>query len=671
MKQQKQLGELKGVGEKLRVQLKDIGIETITDLIDYFPRDYQDYSSTQLINELQPGPVTIKVRLSKVSGGYRRGGMHITNATAGDETGKVKVTWFNQPYRAKAIKPDVEYFISGELKFSYGTYQLVNPSLEAAGDMPANTARILPIYKERKGLKSRILRNIFIKNADIFSHIEDKLPQSVKEKNNLIDRQGALREVHIPTSTDALASARKRIGFDEVFELQLASLISKDEAKKFNSPELKFSAASTKEFISKLSFTLTDAQRKSAWDIVRDIDSPHQMNRLLQGDVGSGKTIVAGIAIEQCLRSGWQAVLMAPTEVLAKQHHKTISSLFPSDKVYFASSELTGAQKKELSAKAASSEPGIFVGTHALIQQSVEFSKLGLAVVDEQHRFGVEQRRHLLSNKVMPHLLSMTATPIPRSLALTVYGEMDVSIINELPPGRQKIETKAYSFQAAGGVDDAVAAEIKKGNQVYIICPLIEQSETISAKNAEEEYLRVKRVHLKANVALLHGRQKAEEKEQAIQDFKNKDIDILVSTTVVEVGVDVPGATLIVIEGAERFGLAQLHQLRGRVGRSSLKSSCILVTSPGAQVSNRLKAMEDTNDGFKLAEIDLEIRGPGAIYGTRQHGALDLRMASLADTRHISHVRKEARAFLDEEDINDYPALAHKVTKLRSLTQLN
>lgn len=667
----KKLIELKGVGEKVALQFREAGIESVDDLLNYFPRDYRDYSHTDKISALKPGLVTARVRFEKVKGSYRRGGMHITTASAYDDTGKIKITWFNQPYRSSSIKETEEYFVSGELEFKYGSYQLVNPSLELTSDMPKNTARILPIYPERRGVKSTQLRKIFSNNTYLFDDIDDLLPASVLGDASLISRRDALEQIHIPTSKESLDEAKKRIGFEEVFELQLAALISKQESNKWQAPKLEFDADKTKQLLSKLSFKLTNGQRKAAWAILKDIATDSPMNRLMQGDVGSGKTIVAAMAIDQCLRSGWQAALMAPTEVLAKQHYHTIKGLLGSDRVVYLSSETKAKEKTEIAEQAESGEVLLYIGTHSLIQKGVDFSKLGLAVIDEQHRFGVEQRRHLLNKQTIPHLLSMTATPIPRSLALTVYGEMDVSVIDELPPGRKKVDTTVITFNQSAKVDEQIAARTAAREQVYIICPLIEESETISAKNAEEEYRRVTKAHKSASVGLLHGKLSSAEKDKQIADFKNGKLDILVSTTVVEVGVDVPNATLIVIEGAERFGLAQLHQLRGRVGRSDKQSSCLLVTSPGAQISNRLKAMEQTNNGFELAEIDMNIRGPGAIYGTRQHGALDLRIAKLSDTKNIAYVRQQAKAFLDREDINEYPALAKKVATLRSITRLN
>ena len=656
----------------MSTSFKQAGIDTVMDLLMYFPRAYDDYSHVDNIGSIQPGQATIKVKFGDIKAGYRNGGLHITSAAASDDTGAVSVSWFNQPYRKQSLKSGTEYFVSGELEFKYGRYQFINPSLEQVSDFPKQTAKILARYPEKKNLKSRQIRKIMAEVIPLTKKLEDAIPDVVSAQEKMITKAEAVKQIHQPESQAALQMAKDRLGFEEIFELQLAALVSKKQAKQWLAPALKFDASHTKKFLSGLKFELTTAQRKSSWQILQDIEKTEPMNRLLQGDVGAGKTVVAGMAIEQCLRSGKQAALMAPTEVLANQHRSTLLKLLPKDKVVLLTSDVKGSVKKEIIERAQNGEALLFIGTHALIQQAVSFSQLGLAIIDEQHRFGVAQRQKLLNGNQMPHLLCMTATPIPRSLALTVYGDLDVSVIDELPPGRQVVETVAKPFTAVAEVDRAVAETVASGEQVYVVCPLIEESDKLDIKNAEAEYERVKKTHPKARVGLLHGRMKSADKQDALNKFKDRELDILVSTTVIEVGVDVPGATLMVIEGAERFGLAQLHQLRGRVGRSDLKSRCILVTSPGIKSTQRLRAMEQTNSGFKLAEIDLKLRGPGAVYGTRQHGQLDLRMASIGDTKYISHVREIANSFLDSHaDLSQYPALFSRINQLRSVTQLN
>ncbi len=664
--------EVKGVGPAIASSFASAGIETVLDLLMYFPRNYDDYSHIQEIGKIQPGSVTIKVKFEDIKSGYRNGGLHITTASATDGTGAVNVSWFNQPYRSQSLKTNVEYYVSGELEFKYGRYQLINPSLEQVSDLPKQTAKILATYPEKKTLKSRQIRKIILEVIDLTNKIADPLPELIVKQEKLMPKGEAIKQVHLPTSQDKLEQARRRLGFEEVFELQLAALVSMLQVKSLQAPKLEFDVDKTKAFLAGLKFKLTDAQRKAAWQILQDIDSVSPMNRLLQGDVGSGKTVVAGMAVEQCLRSGKQAVLMAPTEVLAGQHLKTLSQLLPKKSVVLLTSDTKPAEKRQILERAVAGEPLLFVGTHALIQKTVGFSQLGLAIIDEQHRFGVEQRQKLLHGKKMPHLLSMTATPIPRSLALTVYGDLDVSVIDEMPPGRTPVATVAKPFTAAQEIDRLVDETVKRGEQIYIVCPLIEESDKLSVKNVEEEYERVQRTHKNARVGLMHGKLKSPVKQQVLEDFSNKKLDIIVTTTVIEVGVDVPGASLIIIEGAERFGLAQLHQLRGRVGRSELKSRCILVTSAGIKPSQRLRAMEQSNSGFALSEIDLKLRGPGAVYGTRQHGALDLRMANITDTRFISHIRQVAKEFLDSSpDLSQYPSLTLRINQLRSLTQLN
>jgi len=666
------IDQVKGVGPALTESFTEAGIITIKDLLMYFPRTYNDYSHLEPINKIRPGPVTIKVMFVDMEAGHRTGGLHISKASAIDETGSVSVSWFNQPYRTKSLKTGVEYYVSGVLDFKYGRYQLINPSIEQVSDLPKQTAKILATYPEKKTLKSRQIRKIINEVIVLVDQIKDPLPDEIVKSEFLMPKSEAIKELHLPSSQAKLQQAKDRLGFEEVFELQLAALVSKRQAQSWLAPKLTFDSDKTKVFLSGLKFELTGAQKKAAWQILQDIESTSPMNRMLQGDVGSGKTVVAGMAIEQCLRAGKQAALMAPTEVLAVQHAKTLNDLLPPDSIVLLTSAVKPAQKREILKRAEVGEPMLFVGTHALIQQAVSFSQLGLAIIDEQHRFGVAQRQKLLNGQEMPHLLSMTATPIPRSLALTVYGDLDVSVIDEMPPGRQPVETKVLPFTSVQEVDRMIDETVARGEQVYIVCPLIEESDKMELKNVEDEFRRVRKDHAKARSSLLHGRLKSDEKQKILNDFKNRELDILVSTTVVEVGVDVPGATLMIIEGAERFGLAQLHQLRGRVGRSDLQAHCMLVTSPGMKPSARLRAMEQTNSGFKLAEIDLKLRGPGAVYGTRQHGELDLRMASLSDTKLISHIRQVAKAFLDTDvDLSQYPILFSRIKQLRSLTQLN
>lgn len=664
--------EIKGVGPALAKAFDSAGVTTVLDLLLYFPRSYDDYSHVIEVGQLKPGQVTVKVKFGNIQSGYRSGGLHITTASASDGTGEVNVSWFNQPYRSQSLKPNVEYFVSGDLDFKYGRYQLINPAIEQVSDLPKQTAKILATYPEKKTLKSRQIRKIILEVIDLSDKITDPLPETVIRQEKLMLKSQAIKQLHLPDSQEDLDKAKYRLGFEEVFELQLAALISKQQVKSWQAPKLEFDADKTKSFLAGLNFKLTDAQRKAAWQILQDIDSDNPMNRLLQGDVGSGKTVVAGMAAEQTLRSGKQAVLMAPTEVLAGQHLKTLSKLLPKKSVVLLTSDTKTTDRKDILDRAAAGESLLFIGTHALIQKTVGFKNLGLAIIDEQHRFGVEQRSRLLHGKKMPHLLSMTATPIPRSLALTVYGDLDVSIIDEMPPGRLPVETTVKAFTAAQELDRLIDATVMKNEQIYIVCPLIEESDKLSVKNVEEEYERIKLAHKNARVGLMHGRLKSPLKQQVLDDFSSKKLDIIVTTTVIEVGVDVPGASLIIIEGAERFGLAQLHQLRGRVGRSELKSRCILVTSAGVKPSQRLRAMEQSNSGFELAEIDLKLRGPGAVYGTRQHGALDLRMANITDTRFISHIRQVAKDFLDSSpDLSQYPSLTLRINQLRSLTQLN
>ena len=462
---------------------------------------------------------------------------------------------------------------------------------------------------------------------------------------------------------------------EELFVVIAASALARREHSSLKSEPIPFDESLAKNFVSSLPFTLTDAQRAASWQILKDIQAEIPTNRLLEGDVGSGKTVVAAMAAVQAARHGFQTAIIAPTEILARQHAESFEALLKEFDVQVGL--LVGGAKNKgkqsTTQQIKNGKADVVIGTHALLEPEVTFHNLGLVVVDEQHRFGVKQRAKLQAKaKKMPHLLSMTATPIPRSLALTVYGDLDVSVINEMPKGRKPIKTTIVKQATRDKTYAHIDQEIANGQQVYVICPLVEESDVLGVKSVETEHERLNSSVFKhRSIGLLHGRMKSAEKEQVMQDFIDKKYDILVSTTVVEVGVDVPNASIIMIEGAERFGLAQLHQLRGRVGRSDIQSYCYLVPTTDKNISKRLRAMQNTYDGFRLAELDLELRGPGAIYGTRQHGQLDLRFAKLSDTRLISKVRSDVKTFLDNDSLSDYPELMKKINAARAVTQLN
>lgn len=672
------ISELKGVGDETANNLASLGIRTIGDLIDNVPRRYEDYSNLSSISRLSPGKVTLEAQIGQVRGRYVRRGMHITEAIASDKTGSVRLVWFNQPYREKHLKAGKDYFISGDYGLRRGRFSILNPSIELASDFPVNTARIVPIYKQARSIKSptlrKLIREALLQNRGLPEH----LPEWLISKHGFVSYEQAVHEMHFPSSAKDLQKAKERLAFEEVFELTLAALLNKHELYKDTAIAIRFKQKLAKDFVAKLPFKLTDAQRKTVWRVYQDMSRTQPMNRLIEGDVGSGKTVVAAMAALMALEQGFQAAVMAPTEIVARQHAETLFNLLSNvgygEQVGLLIGSLSTKQKETVQKRIAKGDIGLMVGTHALIAEKVDMHKLGLIIIDEQHRFGVQQRKKLQAKAGhMPHVLHMTATPIPRSLALTLYGELDISVLDEMPPGRQPIITEICSPNSRKQLYEKVDAQIEHGRQVFVVCPLITESEAVSSLSAEEVYEQLSKKDFKhRKVALLHGRMKPTEKEKTMQNFKDGKYDILVSTTVVEVGVDVPNASIMLIEGVERFGLAQIHQLRGRVGRGQYQSYCYLMMSDSQSPGPRLRALENTNDGFKLAELDLQLRGPGAIYGTVQHGILDLRVAKLTDVKLISAARAAAQMFIDQgEVLKRYPHLEHKVSSLRAITNLN
>jgi ATP-dependent DNA helicase RecG len=670
--------ELKGVGPELAKKLAVLHIKTINDLIEHFPRRYEDYSDISEVKNLKPGAVTIQAKISSVAGRYVRKGMHITEAIASDDTASVRLVWFNQPYRAGAIKSGQDYYIGGEYALRRSRFSIANPSVELVSDFPVNTARIIPVYRETRGLKSNQVRRLIREALGLVNKLPDHLPDWVLKEQKLFDYKKAVHEIHFPSSASALAAAKKRLGFEEIFQLTLAALLNKQEISREKGLKIPFNENLAKQFVASLPFRLTDAQRKIIWRIYQDMESAQPMNRLIEGDVGSGKTVVAAMAALMAMEQGFQVALMAPTEILARQHAETMSKLLAEVKydnhVGLLLGSLKPAAKNLIQQKISSGEVRLIVGTHALISEKVDMHRLGLIIIDEQHRFGVDQRKKLQAKAGhMPHVLHMTATPIPRSLALTLYGELDISIIDELPPGRQVIKTKVVSPVSKSMLYEQLDKELAAGRQMFVVCPVITETDASQGMSAEEVFKQLAEKDFKhRRVALLHGRMKTAEKEKIMTNFLARQYDILVSTTVIEVGVDIPNASIMLIIGAERFGLAQIHQLRGRVGRGAHQSYCFLMLGDRKVPLQRLRALESTTDGFKLAELDLKLRGPGAIYGTLQHGALDLRIADLSDIRLIAAARQSAQEFINKnESLKKFPHLHSRVNQLRSITNLN
>ena len=685
---------LKGIGPKTAEILKKAGIRTVRDFFYNLPRDYDSYSAPVSINEMRPGKVVLKGKIDSLTTRHaRRRNLTITEGMIHDNTGAVKVVWFNQGYRVRQFVPDREYYFMGNFELKNGRFQLTSPSAALASDVEASGG-LTPVYVAHGGIKSHIFRRLMIASRDKFNEIPDLLP--VKPGK----RKEALFQAHFPEMMADVASAREYLAYEELFELILAAKLNRRENEKLKATVVPFKVDKIREFVGKLPFKLTNAQRKAAWEIFQNMEQGTPMNRLLQGDVGSGKTMVAALSAYEVALSGGQVALLAPTAILATQHFESLSSLLGSFGLKVAL--LTGATKKkaELKKQILSGEIDLVIGTHALLTDDTEFSKLELVIIDEQHRFGVEQRQKLVLKSptgLAPHLLSMTATPIPRSLQLTVFGDLDVSILDELPAGRQPIKTeiiaevdsreKLYPKMVEimhRAPDKKGRGDKMHGQQIYWICKAIEDGnladsiKNTGSRNASEitsvkmRTRRLKEVFPKAKIEFLHGKMKPAEKDAVMERFSAGEIDILVSTTVVEVGVDVPNATLMVVENAESYGLAQLHQLRGRVGRGSETAYCYLLTSGDAGPTRRLRELEKSCDGFYLAEVDLKMRGPGEIYGALQHGALDLRIASLSDTKLIARAQIDVMEFLkNPENMLKYTELMNIISKYQQITTLN
>jgi len=670
------LGQVKGVGEKTGAQFESANIRTINDLITFLPRAYDDFSHVTAIADIKPGKLTIKARCEKIATRPVRRGLRITTATLADETGKLQAVWFNQPYRETQLKTGEEFYFSGDFEFNYNKYQLSNPSAEKVSDMPIQTDRILPTYRAIHGLKTTLVRKILGELRPLMTMLPETLPATLVKSEKLVSHSDAVLGMHFPETIEDISKAKERIAFEELFALLLASQMNRIENAKLQGWHIPFEQSVVKSFVSGLPFELTGAQRIAAWDILQDFEKQVPMNRLLQGDVGSGKTVVAGLAARQAAHEGFQTAVMAPTEILASQHAETLNRLLSpfGVRVGLLTGSVKGKAREALYAAITSGDVDVVVGTHALIQGGVQFHRLGFVVIDEQHRFGVNQRQELLKkSEHMPHLLAMTATPIPRSLALTVYGELDVSVLNERPKDRKDIATKIWSPNSRPQLYKLIEEQLVAGRQAYVICSLIDGNPDNELKSVQTEFKRLDQAIFKhRKIGSLHGKMKSSEKEEVMRQFSTGEVEILVSTTVVEVGVDVPNATVILIEDADRFGLAQLHQLRGRVGRSSYQSYCYLMVSSSKAPSQRLKEVEKSNDGFHLAEVDMRLRGPGEIYGRAQHGELNLQVATLADTKMIARAQKAAKAFAAEgTDLLQYKQLHKDVEHYQRLTTLN
>lgn len=666
------------VGDKMAAKLQTLGIDTIADMLFTLPRRYDDYTKMRTLNKLSPGDVvTVAASIRSVTRKKGRGGRPYLQVTLDDGTGVLQVTFFGQLWLQRQFKRGSQVVLSGKVELFRGEFMMTNPEWEMLERDNLHTRRIVPVYALTKGLSARTMRRLMRQAIDTWAdHVPDYMPESVLERTELVDLIWALRQAHFPESFSALEHARRRLSFDELFLFQMGMLGNRRDWQAVPGQPLHVADDWLDAFRAGLPYHLTGAQHRALDDIRADIARDIPMNRLLQGDVGSGKTVVAAIALAAAVRNGKQAALMAPTSILAEQHARSVGNLLRQapggDQITMRL--LTGntgdAERQEIYAGLAEGWIQVVIGTHALIQEGVSFHDLALAVIDEQHRFGVEQRGTLRGKGTNPHILVMTATPIPRTLALTLYADLDLSIIDEMPPGRTPIETRvlrpvererAYSF---------VASQIDKGRQVFVVYPLVETSEALDDVGAAvDEYERLKAtIFPNYRVGLLHGRMSPAEKEAIMARFAAGEIDVLVSTSVVEVGIDVPNASVIVIENADRFGLSQLHQFRGRVGRGEHKSFCLLisgVTTPEA--NQRLSAMEETTDGFKLAEIDWQMRGPGDLLGVRQSGLGEFRITDLMNPRLVELAQREARTVYAEDpylSLPDHYLLAQRIRTL-------
>ncbi|OGE76573.1 MAG: ATP-dependent DNA helicase RecG [Candidatus Doudnabacteria bacterium RIFCSPHIGHO2_02_FULL_48_21] len=654
--------------------LNKLGIQTVRDLLYYFPRDWQDLSEIKKISDIRPAErINIRARVKQISSpGFPFRRVKITEALLEDDSGNVVAVWFNQPYIKNSLHTGKEYYFSGKgqlyQKRGRHTLQLAHPTFEMVKTETIHTAGIIPVYQLTEGITEKQIRYWIKQALEGLSDVTDLLPQKLRTKLGLVGHSAALQNLHFPQNEILLAQAKKRLTFEELFLFQLAFQLYKKTLKNLPSPPITFNNSLVSKFVESLPFKLTPSQRLAAWEILRDISRPHPMNRLLEGEVGSGKTVVAGLSMLEVASSGYQSVMLAPTEILALQHYETLKNLFAHTEIETAL--LTRSHKIGSLSKITSGHTKVIVGTHALLQEKVIFNNIGLLVVDEQHRFGVKQRAKLqnTSADAVPHLLSMTATPIPRTLALAFYGDLDISILRELPRGRKKTITKLVKPEGRDIAYKFIKQELKKGQQAYIVVPLVDPSpldKSEGQKATTEEVKKLRTIFPEFTIGMLHGRLHGEEKKQIMDDFKSGKINILVSTTVIEVGVDVGNATIMVIENAERFGLAQLHQLRGRVGRSNLQSYCLLFAeNAGETTRERLEAVVNSTDGFELAEIDLRLRGSGEILGTRQSGFIPFKIASLSDTKNIELAKKEAIALLENDDLKNYPDLAAKVSDI-------
>jgi len=691
--------QVKGIGGKLAGVLENLELFTINDMLHNFPRDYQDYTQLKCIRDLTPNEVvTVVATVTRSNVVIGKGNRRDLVVDVEDGSGPLSVRFFSQSYLSSKLYSGKQIVLSGKVTIFRTTLQMANPEWEFLDVENLHTVGIVPVYRLTSGLKPRMFRQTMKNLTDEWARkMPDPLPQSVLDRSELADLGWAIQQAHFPEGWDHLAHARRRVVFDDLLMLQLAVLANRREWQSVAGPALEITDDFLESFVTTVfPYELTRAQERAIADIRRDVSQPIPMNRLIQGDVGSGKTAVAVVAMAMALSNGKQAALMAPTSILAEQHYRGISDTFSQLEteqppvIALLTGSLTQSERESIYRGMADGSIDIVIGTHALIQEGVDFHDLAIAVIDEQHRFGVNQRGSLRGKGHNPHLLVMTATPIPRTLALTIHADLDLTVIDEKPPGRHPIETKVIDPVARERLNGFVLAQLEQGRQAFFVHPLVEESETIDTASALEAFERLSHVFFRYRVCLLHGRMSPADKERVMAEFANHDYDVMVTTSVAEVGVDVPNASVIVIDGANRFGLAQLHQFRGRVGRGAHQSYCFLLPDRGAEVSidrmrakqageldesalsvqeKRLSTMEETNDGFLLAEMDWKLRGAGDLLGRRQSGRSNLHMVELMSPQLVDLAQREARTIYEEDpdlQLPEHQLLAERISILYS-----
>ena len=649
---------LKGVGPKTAERFEKLGILTLSDLLCHYPRRYLDFSKPYSIAEAPTDTeCVVKAEVfAKPGGRILPGGRRMERITAGDDVSSLEITWFNNPYAAQKLELGQEYYFQGIVTGGMLRRQMVNPQVRT--DAQVKSSPFEAVYPQTEGLTSSAIAKCVRQLLPHAELLPDPLPSEMLKKYRLLSKADAVRAIHCPTTEEEAFAARRRLIYEELLVLQLGIGRMKNHGAASTGAPMKKADASP--FWESLSFSPTGAQRRAVEEILTDMSGETSMNRLLQGDVGSGKTLVAAAAIWACIRAGYQAALLAPTEILASQHAENLNRLLSpfGMRVALLTGGMKAAARRTTLAAIRDDEADLIVGTHAILSEGVEFARLGLAVVDEQHRFGVRQRGLLAEKAANPHLLVMSATPIPRTLGLLMYGDLDISILDELPPGRKPVKTRCITGKKRADLYGFLDREIDSGRQVYIVCPAIEDAGGSGLNAVKSYYEDIAKAYLPdRRVGLMHGKLKPKEKAEVMDDFKSGRLDALVSTTVIEVGVDVPNATVMVIENAERYGLSALHQLRGRVGRGAAESWCFLVSDNASEsVQKRLKFLCSTSDGFAVAQYDLETRGPGDFFGSRQHGLPTLQIADLMnDTRTLHAAQSEAVALLAEDPLLERP----------------